>query len=160
MNRWRLFLVGVLFGTLCACAAQQTDSSPATTSSTASSKEKTAPIEVTNLPCAVVDSTESVTIRYPAESLYRGGAVLPKEEGLACLEMLTDWLKKAPQSKWQVTVSGEEGLGFEPVALSGKRQELLQRFFTRKGIEIQNWEWQSVAGQDVQLQLVEVKDLP
>jgi hypothetical protein len=164
MNSWRFFLPGILLLTLCACAAQQGDvkTSPAGTSKTPSAAtsemsspgDKAAPsIEVPALPCAEVVRTEGVTIRYGAEKIYRGGSVLPRQEGLVCLEALTDWLKSVPQSRWQVTSAGEAEVGFDPQALAGKRQELLQRFFARQGIEAQTDEWQAIAGQGPQLQL-------
>jgi hypothetical protein len=49
-------------------------------------------------------------------------------------------------------VAGEEGQGFDPLALAGKRQELLQRFFIRRGLEQKDWEWQTVVGQGEQLE--------
>lgn len=156
MKRWRLVFAGVTLGTMCACAAQQGSLTPGTTPPF----EKRAVIQVTDLPCAEVSSTEPVTIRYPAESLYRQGAVLPGMEGLACLEDLSGWLKSIPHSRWQVTVSGADGYGFDPLALAGKRQELLQRFFTRKGIEAKSWEWQTVVGQGEQVRLLQLKDSP
>lgn len=164
MNRCRFFLPGILLLTLCACAAQQGSekTSPASISGTASALTpgpvspgaKAAPsIEVPALPCAEVVRAEGITIRYQGETLYRGGSVLPREEGLVCLEALTDWLKSVPQSRWQVTSSGEADFGFDPLALAGKRQELLQRFFARRGVESQTDGWQAVAGQGPQLQL-------
>jgi hypothetical protein len=164
MNRWRFFLPGILLLTLCACAAQQggektsatgTSKVPsAATSEISSPVDKAAPsIEVPALPCAEVVRTEGVTILYGAEKIYHGGSVLPSEEGLVCLEALTDWLKRVPQSRWQVTSAGEAEVGFDPQALAGKRQELLQRFFARQGIESQTDEWQAVAVQGPQLQL-------
>ena len=149
MNRWRLLFAGLTLGTLCACAAQ-----PGTTTSPV---VKGPSIQVAKLPCAEVGSTDSVMIRYPAETIYRNGAALPKEAGLACLEVLADWLKSTSQSRWQVTVAGEDGHGFDPLELAGKRQELLQRFFARKGLELKDWQWQTVAGQSEQLQFLELK---
>ncbi|MDH3453499.1 MAG: hypothetical protein OEL80_00010 [Desulfuromonadales bacterium] len=156
MNQWRLFFAAATLTTLCACAGLQGANTPAALPAVA----KRPAIQVTDLPCAQVSSTDLVTLRYPGENLYRGGAALPKQEGLACLEVLSDWLKNVPQDRWQVTVSGEAGHGFEPLALAGKRQELLQRFFTRKGVAINNWEWLTVAGAGEQLQLLELKDSP
>lgn len=156
MNRWRLFFAGITLSTLCACAAQPGSVTPATVSPVVKSPS----VPVANLPCAEVNSVESVTISYPAEEIYRNGAALPKEEGLACLEVLSDWLKSVPQSRWQVTVSGEDAHGFDPLALAGKRQELLQRFFARKGLEQKNWQWQTALGVGEQLQLLELKDSP
>ena len=156
MNRWRLLFAGITLGTLCACAAQPGSVTPATVSPVVKSPS----VPVANLPCAEVNSVESVTISYSAEAIYRNGAVLPKEEGLACLEVLSDWLRSVPQSRWQVTVSGEDGHGFDPLALAGKRQELLQRFFARKGLELKDWQWQTALEAGQQLQLLELKDSP
>jgi hypothetical protein len=162
MNRWRLLFAGITLGTLCACAAQPGGTTPATIPSTAKTPAvtKSSSVQITNLPCAEVNSNEPVSIRYPAETIYRNGAALPKEEGLVCLNLLSDWLKSVPQSRWQVTVAGEEGHGFDPLALAGKRQELLQRFFARKGLESKGWEWQTVVGQGEQLHLLELKGSP
>lgn len=146
MNRWWLFFAGIGLGALCACAAQQEIT-------TIPVVKKPPSVQVADLPCAEVDNTGSPTVRYPAENIYRNGAVLPTQEGLACLEELADWLKSVPQSRWQVTVSGEDGYGFDPLALAAKRQALLQRFFTRQGLGQKDWEWQAVIGQGVQLQL-------
>lgn len=163
MNRWRFVFAGMLVMTLCACAAQQggvktpvtgtAETSARVTPAEASVSEREPTIEVPALPCAEVAKINGVTIRYAGENIYSNGAALPREEGLACLDALTDWLKNEPQSRWQVTLAGEEGLGFDPQALAGKRQELLQRFFARKGIELQTEEWQTTAEQGVQLQL-------
>lgn len=164
MNRWRFLFATILMMTLCACAAQQggvkapvagTDETPSTVAPTevVAPAEKSPTIAVPDLPCAEVVKTDGVTIRYPGETIYGNGAALPREEGLVCLNVLTDWLKSVPQSRWQVTLAGEEGSGFDPKALGGKRKELLQRFFTRKGIESQTEEWQATAEQGVQLQL-------
>ncbi len=148
MNRWRLLFAGITLGTLCACAAQ-----PGTTT-----VAKVPSIQVEKLPCAEVGGTDAVMISYPAEIIYRNGAVLPKETGLACLGTLADWLNGTSQSRWQVTVAGEDGHGFDPLELAGKRQELLQRFFFRKGLELTDWQWQTVSGQSEQLQFLEIKD--
>ena len=156
MNRWRLLFAGFTLGILCACAAQTGAPTTATTPAVA----KVPSVQIADLPCAKIDSTDSVTIHYPVETIYRSGAALPKEEGLTCLEVLSDWLKSVPQNHWKVTVSGEAGHGFDPLALAAKRQELLQRFFARKGLNLEGWQWQTVAGQGEQLQLLEVKDSP
>ena len=156
MNRWRLFPAATSLIVLCACVAQQ----GTTTSVALPAVAKRPAIQVADLPCAEVSSTDLVTLRYPGENLYRSGAALPTEEGLTCLEGLADWLKSVPQGRWQITVSGEAGHGFDPLALAGKRQELLQRFFARKGVVIKDWEWQTVAGSGVQLQLLQFKDSP
>lgn len=164
MNRWRFFFPGIVLLTLCACAAQpgdiKTSADGSSTTTALETPELSSPgtsslpsIEVPALACAEIVRTEGVTIRYQAEKLYQGGAVLPSEAGLLCLEALADWLKGAPQSRWQVTAAGEADFGFDPQALAGKRQELLRRFFDRKGIQVQSMEWLTLAGQGPQLQL-------
>lgn len=114
---------------------------------------------VPELPCAETRKryvADALTVLYPAPNLYLRGAVLPKEEGLACLDVFTDWLKNMPSTAWQVTVGGETGTRFDPQALADKRLELLQRYFQRKGVEMAGWTWQTVAwrvnGREVQLQ--------
>jgi hypothetical protein len=154
MNRWRLLFAGIILTTtLCACAAQQTTMSTAADSSPQAAMR--AAIKTTELPCSEVSNSEAVRVRYPGVTLYRGGSALPKAEGLACLEVLADWLKGVSYKQWQVTVSGEAGYGFDPLALAGKRQQLLQRFFTRKGVDLQKWQWQAVADEGTQLQFAE-----
>ncbi len=153
MNRWRLIFAGILLASLCACAPQQGGITPAERPAV-----ETPSIPLAKLPCAEIISTDAVTVRYPTEAIYRNGAVLPKTEGLACLQGLADWLKSLPQNRWQVTVAGEAGYGFDPLALAGKRQELLQRFFTRKGVRLEDWQWHVVAGQSEQLQLLQITD--
>lgn len=154
MNRWQLVFAGLTLGMLCGCAVRQ-EPPPVTIPDVA----KRLTVSVTELPCAEVSGVEAVMIRYPAENLYRNGAILPGEEGLRCLEALAEWLKNVPQSRWQVVVSAEEGHGFESLDIAAKRQELLQRFFTRKGVAMRNWEWQTAAGQGEQMQLLQLKDL-
>lgn len=149
MNRWQFFLAGAALLTLSACAAQTETGS------------RTAPsVGLTNLPCAEINRSEVMTISYPVEALYRNGAVLPTEAGLACLEALADGLSGTKQGNWQATVAGEDGYGFDALQLAAKRQELLQRFFDRKGVETKGWQWQMIVGQDHQLQLVELRGTP
>jgi hypothetical protein len=66
-------------------------------------------------------------------------------------------MKRTSQSRWRVTVAGEAGYGFDSLGLAGKRQELLQQFFARKGLELKDWEWQVIAGRREQLKF---KSLP
>lgn len=151
MNPWRPLLVILLLCALCACTASPDP--PAAAGRVPAVPASRAP----QLPCAEGVSAEDGTLRYAAESLYLSAAVLPHEGGLACLQGLANWLKSAPRGRWQVTVSGEEGHGFEPLALAGKRQQLLQRFFDRQGIAWQDWQWQTAVG-DEQLRLLLLKE--
>lgn len=154
MKQWRLLCSLVTLGVLCGCAAQQTAPSSSSAPVTPAMSVKTS-----DLPCASISTEESLQVSYTKESLYRNGAVLPKQEGLACLDILAEWLKSQP-TRWDITVSGEEGYGVDPLALAGKRQELLQRLFERKGIETKNWQWQTVNQQGIQLQLAETIGSP
>lgn len=154
MTITRLLVSTLTLVALAACATK-----PTTTVSSATSQQGPSPaaipsdFQVSDLPCAVVNTTDGIQVSYTGESLYRGGAALPKEEGLACLEVLSDRLKTAPQAKWLVTVGGEDGFGFDPAKLAAKRRDLLQRFFSRKGIDIDGWEWQATGTTSTQLEL-------
>ena len=109
-------------------------------------------VTIADLPCAVINNAEALTITYPSESLYQSGAALPKMEGLACLEVLADWLQTVSDRAWQINVGGEDGYGFDPQKLAEKRQDLLERFFQRKGIDTSGWLWQTTPDQKMQLQ--------
>ena len=165
MYRLRLFFAVLLLAMLSACATPQGVTPPEVRpTGETSSKIESPPLPVSNLPyldvpalpCAEVVRTEAVTIGYVSESLYSNGAALPKAEGLVCLDSLVDWLKRVPESRWQVTVTGEEGYGFDPLALAVKRQELIKRFFARKGVELKGFNWQAQVGKDEQLELLQV----
>lgn len=136
---------------LYACAPAPQVEAPATSASTPPAA--TAPPAVGSLPCAEVDRSQGLSVAYPVRSLYQSGAVLPGMEGLACLDALSAWLQGTAPGRWQVTVGAEAGTGFEPLVLAGKRQELLQRYFLRKGIDISGWTWQPEANGERQLQL-------
>lgn len=153
MKRWRLFSSAILLGLLCACALPQGSPQPPEPGKINLPDQKA-------LPCAESDSGEFVNVHYQAESLYHKGAVLPTEDGLVCLEALAEWVKNKPQQHWQVTVAGEAGYGFDPQALAAKRQQLLARFLSRKGVDLQGWEWRVVADQERQLELQQIKELP
>jgi hypothetical protein len=116
-----------------------------------------------DLPCVEIRqsfATDALTVIYASDSIYRRGAVFPKMEGLACLDVLTDWLSSSPQSAWYITVGGEFDTDFDPQSLANKRQELLQRYFLRKGIDTSKWKWQSMPRRRMQLKLDELKDSP
>lgn len=112
------------------------------------------------LPCAEVKKrfvTDAVTVLYTSQSIYRNGAALPKLESMNCLEALVDWLISVPQVDWQITVGGVNNSSVDPQALASKRQELLQRYFLRQGVDTSRWSWRTVAwrvnGKEVELQL-------
>ncbi|MDT8422046.1 MAG: hypothetical protein RQ754_16585 [Desulfuromonadales bacterium] len=156
--RWALVIISS--GLLCACVSSKLAIKP----SGAASATTVAAITAPELPCAEVKQrfvNDAVTVLYAAPSLYPSGAVLPKMEGLVCLDGLVDWLSGRQQIAWKVSVGGETGASFDPQALANKRQELLQRYFLRKGIDTSGWTWLAapgrVNGREVQLQL---KSLP
>ena len=111
---------------------------------------------MTDLPCAEINATEGLQISYPGESLYRSGAAFPTREGLTCLNALAGWLKTSPGTQLLFTVSGEEGHEFDALALAAKRQELLQRYFKRQGINVDGWQWTTEKAAAVQLQITAV----
>lgn len=155
----RLWVLVLIFaGLLSACVpTPQVDgvlgSAPTTTLSAMTAFE---------LPCAGVRQryiNDALRVTYDAQSIYRKGAVLPKREGLACLDVLVDWLKNTPKIAWQVSVGGEGATSIEALAVADKRQELMKRYFLRKGIDITGWTWQSVRSHDFgQLRLDELRD--
>ena len=115
-----------------------------------------------DLPCAEVRQRyvgDALKVVYTSPSIYRRGAVLPKMEGLACLDVLADWLISRPRNTWKFSVGSEAGTGFDSQALGNKRQELLQKYFLRKGIDTSGWKWQS-GSRHHQLRLDELKDSP
>lgn len=149
MKRWRYLCAGLTLLLLSACAAQQPGSGP----------RKGAPstIEVTALPCAETGAAEDLRISYPGLSLYRSGAALPTGEGLTCLDALSGWLKAVSGAPLLITVSGEEGHPFNGLSLAAKRQELLQRYFERQGLDPGAWQWATESGSGFQLQITEIK---
>jgi len=115
-----------------------------------------------DLPCAEVRQRyvgDALKVVYTSPSIYHKGAVLPKMEGLVCLDVLVDWLISRPRNTWKFSVGSESGTGFDSQALSNKRQELLQKYFLRKGIDTSGWKWQS-GSRYHQLRLDELKDSP
>jgi hypothetical protein len=115
-----------------------------------------------DLPCAEVRQRyvgDALKMVYTSPSIYRRGAVLPRMEGLACLDVLADWLISRPRNTWKVSVGSEAGTEFDSQALGNKRQELLQKYFLRKGIDTSGWKWQS-GSRHHQLRLDELKDSP
>lgn len=116
---------------------------------------------IAELPCADVRERyigDKRKVFYTSQSIYWRGAVLPKKEGLACLDVFAEWLKSSPKNAWRVSVGGEPVNNVDPQALADKRLELLQRYFLRKGIDTAEWEWQSVSRPKVQLRLDEIRD--
>ena len=152
MNRWRLLCAALTLLLLNACGAPQ----PGTT--TPGSTSQPAAIKVANLPCAEITSEATLQINYPGESLYRSGAALPSQDGLACLGALSGWLKTVSGTPLLFTVSGEEGHEFDAEALAAKRQELLQRYFERQGINTGAWKWSTEKGAGFQLRIAEPTD--
>jgi hypothetical protein len=112
-----------------------------------------------DLPCAEVRQRyvgDALKVIYKAPSIYNEGAVLPKMEGLACLDVLSDWLISTPQTSWKISIGSEAGTDFDSQTLAIKRQELLQRYFLRKGIDTSGWKWQR-GSRHHQLRLDELK---
>jgi hypothetical protein len=156
LRRWVLIIISS--GLLCNCAPTQKVVEP----SEAVFASNLPAFPAQDLPCAEVRQRyvgDALKVVYMSPSLYRRGAVLPKMEGLACLDVLADWLISRPQNNWKLSVGSETGTGFDSQALGNKRQELLQRYFLRKGIDTSGWKWQS-GSRHHQLRLDELKDSP
>lgn len=156
LQQWLLILISS--GLLCACVPAQQAIEPE------EDVVKTVPtIATSELACAEVQTRfvgDARTVRYVSQNIYRSGAALPTVEGMACLDVLADWLRNKPQLAWKITIGGETQTGFDAQALVNKRQELLQRYFLRKGIDTEDWEWQNIPRHKVQLRLDELKGLP
>jgi hypothetical protein len=151
--RWWVLII-VSSGLFCACTPAHQATGPDGT------EIKTVPtIAAYELPCAEVRKRflgDTLTVLYTSQDLYRRGAILPTVEGLACLDVLADWLNNKSQITWKVSVGGEAQTSFDAQALADKRQELLKRYFLRKGIDTAGWEWQSISKHRVQLRLDEL----
>lgn len=90
------------------------------------------------LPGAEVSGEGVIVVRYPGESLFASGAVLPLPGGAAVLDPLADLLRSFPQLRWQGTVrAGTAGHGEYDLALAEKRTELLNRYFARRGVALE-----------------------
>lgn len=155
LRRWLLIIVFLLFPIFAPVPQQGGPSGVAFASSPPA-------FSAHELPCAEVGQRyigDALKVVYKSPSIYNKGAVLPKMEGLACLDVLADWLISAPQTTWKVSVGSETGTGFESQALTNKRQELLKRYFLRKGIDTSGWKWQS-GSRHHQLRLNELKGSP
>lgn len=163
MNGWQLFLAGFILVVCCSCAKPGGLTTPALSPTTAKppvSAPVSQVVAIDRLPCAEIEQGPPSVIRYPSVSLYQAGAVLPTQQGLACLEALAGWLASTSQGRWQVTVGAETVAEFEPLVVAAKRQELLARFLLRKGIETRDWQWLTTAEPGAQLALQPATDSP
>ncbi|MDT8441160.1 MAG: hypothetical protein RQ723_05835 [Desulfuromonadales bacterium] len=111
------------------------------------------------LPGATITAGPPLEVVYPAASLFPAGAVLPDAGGLDALEALAEWLKKTPGSRWQVAV-WQESNDTDSLARAEKRLALLQRFMTRKGLNVERWQWLVGEPGGDQLRLVTLADSP
>ncbi len=163
MKGWPIFLAGLVLIACCGCA-KQGGVAPLVSKPDPAQPPVSKPVPpvltLDRLSCAEIDNGPPQMILYQSASLYQNGAVLPTKQGLACLETLASWLTSSSQSRWQVTVGAEAVAGFEPLVIATKRQELLLRFFARKGIEMQDWQWFTTAEPGAQLVLQPVTDSP
>ena len=152
MTSWRFFSAAFILVLLSACAAQQPGTAPV---GSAGPQVKPSDVKVTDFPCPQIATAEGLQVKYPGESLYRSGAAFPIQDGLTCLQALAGWLKTIPGTQLLFTVSGEEGHEFDALALAAKRQELLQRYFKRQGVNVEGWQWTTVKSADSQLQITQ-----
>ena len=153
LMRWMPVICCCLFTLSCA-------SSPVPFKTSANGPGSSAAVTVPFLPCAETSmryTTDAITILYPPPSLFSPGAVIPEIEGLNCLDVFVEWLRGQPPTPWRIAVGGDRGTSFDPQTLAEKRQELLQRYFLRKGVDTSDWTWTAVSwpinGRAVQLKL-------
>lgn len=107
------------------------------------------------LPGAQVTAAgDELTIAYPGASLFAAGAVLPLPGGAEVLDPLSDLLAAFPTARWNGTVRAATPHSSEyDGELAAKRAELLQRYFTNRGIAAGTVNWQSGAGDGAPLTL-------
>jgi len=104
------------------------------------------------LPGAQVGINGDLQIRYPGETLFSAGSILPLARGEELLEPLADFLKSTEDRPWQVRVHAATALGEAyDQRLADKRLELLQRYLQRRGVAVDGFDWQSSAGSDAPL---------
>lgn len=147
------FCLGILL-LVSACAAPPS-SGPVKVAPSAT--EATGPEGLEQLPGLEVQR-DPLILRYPEQRLYVPGAALPSQEGLAALQALAKWLSTNPEQGWTLRLWNRDGETAENrLALAAKRQELLQRFFRRQGVETDDWSWESLAGSGADLELEAVR---
>lgn len=152
-----LIIAGLLAG-LSACAPPGGPGSPALEHALKAPPVVRSAPGAESLSGAQVENGPPIQIVYPAGTVYAPGAVLPSPEGLAHLEALAAWLQRQSLDGWQVTATPEEGNEMGR-AVAAKRLELLKRFFKRKGLVIDTWEWQVVEDGGV-LRLIRLSAAP
>lgn len=147
MFRSVLPLVGLLLTFLTACSAPGGPATPTTAPDTTPQKV------ASELSAAEITAGPPQTISYPPASLYRSGAALPDDDGLKALEELAQWLNRSPESRWQGQLAVADGDKEQSLALANKRIELLQRFFARQGLSLEqlNWKAEAIPGPDLEL---------
>jgi hypothetical protein len=129
---WLLLL---LLLTACAAPPLAREQVPAAVAPNAGAAVPDLRLAAAALPGAEVGGAEPLTIRYPGQTLFTTGAVLPLAGGTWMLDPLAVFLAEAGASRWQGTVRAVTGVSAEyDLALAQKRAELLSRYFSRRGI--------------------------
>lgn len=109
--------------------------------------------ELPGVMMAPATGTELV-LSYPGEVLFAKGAALPLAGGTALLDPLAELLAAHPALTWRGTVRAATGRpGNYDQRLAEARAELLQRYFSRRGIGLQQLTLSAVAGAGPPLEL-------
>jgi outer membrane protein OmpA-like peptidoglycan-associated protein len=142
-------LLGFAVMLLCSCApvADREEAAPAPSFSV---DELAARAQT--LPGAQVEKNGGLQIRYPGETLFAAGSILPLARGEELLAPLADFLKASEDRPWQVRVHAATALGEAyDQRLADKRLELLRRYLQRRGVAADGFDWQSSAGRKAPL---------
>ncbi|AJF05412.1 hypothetical protein [Geoalkalibacter subterraneus] len=146
MGRLLLWVAVIL---LCSCSpvAEREEAAPASSFSV-----DDLAVRAQALPGAQVERNGGLQIRYPGETLFAAGSILPLGRGEELLEPLAGFLKSTEDHPWQVRVHAATALGEAyDQRLADKRLELLQRYLQRRGVAVDGFDWQSSAGKEAPL---------
>lgn len=100
------------------------------------------------LPGVELAAGEPLRLQFP--HLFAAGAALPLAGGVEQLQPLGDFLQQASGSRWQVRLRGD---GEQGLALAAARAKLLQRYFERRGLAGERFQWLTEAGSGAALEL-------
>ena len=143
----------ILAALLAACAAPAPQP-PAAEAPAPRAVQKDLSAEMAQLPGITVVAEEPLRGAYPGETLFAAGAVLPLPGGMEMLEPLAEFLRRHPETRWtmQVRAATEFSTDYDR-SLAQTRAELLRRYFTRKGLDMQRFEFMAEAGEGAALEL-------
>jgi outer membrane protein OmpA-like peptidoglycan-associated protein len=143
----------ILVTLLAACAAP-TPQPPAAEAPASMAVQEDLAAEMAQLPGISVVAEGPLRGAFPGATLFAAGAVLPLPGGMEMLEPLAEFLRRHPDTRWtmQVRAATEFSTDYDR-SLAQTRAELLLRYFTRKGLDMQRFEFTAEAGEGATLGL-------